>query len=425
MEQVVGGAASPLIGSEARRETQVDLRRLAVRRHPLHWRAIWPRALALWLATRLFDALLTLLFTTGSAQDRLGHWFFFDAQFYTAIAKGGYKPGESYLAPFFPLFPLLLRPFQGPSQLERLLADLAIGNLGTLAAFLLVGLLAMHESRDLRVAWGAMVALAVSPLAVFLGGVYSDGLFIAICAGTLLAARRASWGWAVVGVALAVVTRPFGMLLVPAALVEFAQQRHWLWRLRAREWAMPSIESIATVTFLLGLPMLTFCGYLLDLLVQYGDPLMFLHAEGASSPGVFRWGHALLWPWQTLGLAFHEVTILPIWSWAMAHLLVDLLPIVFCLVVALVTARRVPAAFTVLTVGVALICLVTPLIVMPDFPDPLASDGRYCYAAVPVLLTVAAAARDWPRWVGFALAGASFALQAALTIVLLRGGWLV
>ncbi len=272
--------------------------------------------------------------------------------------------------------------------------------------------------RTARAAWAPMLLLAASPLGVFLTGAYADGLFIALVAWALLAARRGAWGWAALAVTLAVVTRPFGVLLVPALVVDYGSQHGWGWRLRIRMFARPARATVGHVALLVLTPASAFGAFLAMLVRQYGDPLATVHA------GSRAFGHALRWPWQTLGLAWQQLVVLPHWSWQTAHLLLDLLPVMCCVAVVLITARSAPFAWTVLSSGVVLLCLVTPL-VWPHFPDPLASNGRYCYAAVPVLLQMGTWAQRWPRWLMALLLSLSLVLQAALTVFVLRGGWLV
>ncbi len=392
-------------------------------RRALPWRYVVPRAVLVWLVSRLMDVVLTVLFVPGGVTQRLDAWRFFDARFYLVLAQVGYSTGARWDAPFFPLYPLLMHPLvvlAGTRSTLALVIALAVANVGTLAAFVFVGLLAAHEARTACAAWLPMLLLAASPLAVFLAGAYSDGLFIALAASALLAARRGRWDWAALAAALASVARPFGVLLVLAVLVEYASQHAWWWRIRTRQWSRPTLAP----SLLIAAPLAALSLYMTVLQRKYGDPLILLHVEGVPTSQHYGWGHGLRWPWQTLALAGHEWLTLPHWSWPSAHLLLDLVPVLLCLVVALITARSAPGSFTVLTLGVVLLCLVTPL-VQPGFPDPLASDGRYCYAAVPVLLQLAGGLRRLPRWGIVPLVLGSLALQAALTVFVLRGGWLV
>jgi hypothetical protein len=393
-------------------------------RWPLPWRFVVRYALALWLATRLLDVALTVLFTSGSAAQRLDHWHFWDGGFYMLIAQHGYGPGVPRgvaLAGFFPLYPLLMHliaPTATHYAVE--IPALVVSNLALLGALVAVGLLAAREHRDGRAALLPMLLLAASPLGVFLSGMYSDGLFLALAAWALLAARRGTWTWAAVAAALATVTRPYGLALVPALVVEYADQHAWPWRLRTRAFTPPAPSTVRQVALLVAAPAATLGAFLLVLWRQYGDPLAYVHAQAHGS------GHAFRWPWQTLALAARQLAaVQPHWSYPTAHMLIDFLPLAGCLAVLLVCVRRWPLAYSVYVALVLLLMLCSPVIAAHG-PYAVIGDGRYCYALVPVLVQVGAwMQRSWPRWAVAAVLGLSLLLQCALTVYVLRGGWLV
>lgn len=381
---------------------------------------VFGQALALWLATRLLDVALTVLFTSGSAAQHLDHWRFWDAGRYMSIANYGYVPVEPARAGYFPLYPLLQHGAAlALPGMDSLLRALLIANLATLAALLAVGLLAAREARSAKAALAPMLLLAASPLAFFLVAPYSDSLFLALAAGALLAARRRAWTWAAVAAALATVARPFGLALVAALLVELASRQAWWWRLRTRAFAPPRRATVRRVALLALLPAATLGAFLVVLWRQYGDPLATLHVERAN------YGHAFRWPWQTLTLAVQQLAaVQPHWSYPTAHMLLDLLPLLLCLAVLCVCARRWPASYTVYTALGLLLCLASP-VVAAQGQYAVVSDGRYCYALVPVLLQLGTWAQRWPRWCVALLLGVSLVLQGVLTIFVLRGGWLV
>jgi hypothetical protein len=395
-------------------------------RWPLPWRFAVPRALALWLATRALDVALTILFTSGSAAQRLDHWHFWDGGFYMLIAQHGYglgAPRGAALAGYFPLYPLLMHliaPTATHYAVE--LPALVVSNLALLGALVAVGLLAAYEQRTVHAALLLMLLLAVSPLGVFLSGMYADGLFLALAAWALLAARRGAWTWAALAAALATGTRPYGLALLPALVVEYASQHAWPWRLRVRAFTLPLPGTVRQAAVLVGGPVLTLGAFLVVLWRQYGGPLAYVHAQAYGS------GHAFRWPWQTLALAVQQLAaVQPHWSYPTAHMLIDLVPLVGSLAVLLVCARRWPLAYTVYTALVVLLMLCAPVIAAsgPNGPYAVIGDGRYCYALVPVLVQAGAWLQRSPRWGVAALCGVSLLLQCALTVFVLRGGWLV
>jgi hypothetical protein len=148
---------------------------------------------------------------------------------------------------------------------------------------------------------------------------------------------------------------------------------------------------------------------------QYGDALAFAHVEG----GYF--GRALRWPWQTIALQAQEFIRSP---GLRAHMLLDMVPPLVCLVALLIMWRRWPLAWTLYVAFALLLMLITPVTDAVG-QYALISAGRYTYAAVPVLLACAAWISRLPRVAAAGLLAASFALQVSLTVFVLRGGWIV
>jgi hypothetical protein len=62
----------------------------------------------------------------------------------------------------------------------------------------------------------SIVLLAVFPAALFLGAVYSESLYLLLTIAAFLAATRGRWAYAGVVVGLAILTRPTGVMLLPA-----------------------------------------------------------------------------------------------------------------------------------------------------------------------------------------------------------------
>lgn len=385
-------------------QIDLDLPRFRVRiAIPATWRPVIRPALLVWSATRLLNVALSVLFTGGTPAQRLAHWYFWDAGWYVGIAQHGYATSAPPAAAFFPLYPLLVH-IAAPAARHAavFIPALIVSNFAFLAALVAVGLLAVREFGE-GFALAPMLLLATSPLAVFLTGMYSDGLFVALAAAALLCARRGVWTGAMVAVALAVITRPFGLALIPVLAIEGIQQRV--------DWRYLAVICLTPLA-----PLAAFC---LVLWRQYGDPLASIRAESAY------FGHSFLWPWQTLALAVQQlIAAQSHWSYSTAHMLIDLLPLLLSLAVLATCARKWPVSFTAYTALGLLLCLTSP-ITHATGNYAIVSDGRYCYALVPVLLELGAWIQHWPRWRVAVLLGLSLALQCALTVLVLRGAWLV
>jgi hypothetical protein len=150
----------------------------------------------------------------------LNVWTTYDSVYFLEIAQHGYRPLTSA---FFPLYPLLLRPF-GPGENALALAGIAISNLAFLIALWLLLQLNRTEFGQVT-ARRSVLVLAFFPTAVFTMAVYTDALFLALAIGSLYAARLTHWKTAgVIGV-LAALTRNAGVVLTAALCAEWYMQR--------------------------------------------------------------------------------------------------------------------------------------------------------------------------------------------------------
>src|SRR4051812_18125471 len=195
------------------------------------WRATWVSRALIWAAglgavavwgvsSRAHDfdpAGLTAHF--GVVFAPAARW---DSVWYLAIARDGY--GADGRPAFFPLYPLLVRG-GGWVLGSPLVAGVVIST-----ACLVVALAALHELTRAELGAGAarwtVIALAASPMSFFFSAVYSESLFLALSAGSLLSARRGRWWWAGALGGLAAATRSAGVvLLVPLVLFAWPRRR--------------------------------------------------------------------------------------------------------------------------------------------------------------------------------------------------------
>lgn len=153
-----------------------------------------------------YDAHTDLLFNAFS------QW---DAGWYLNIAENGYR-GEQAAA-FFPLYPLLV------NLGARVTGSALVA--GVLISLLAAGIAAVCLARIARSLLGEQIArdsvlyLALYPVAFVFTSVFSDGLFLALATGAVLAAMRdRPWLAGLLG-GLAVGTRLIGLALLPALVL--------------------------------------------------------------------------------------------------------------------------------------------------------------------------------------------------------------
>jgi hypothetical protein len=208
-------------------------------------------------------------------------WARWDSVWFLRIAEHGYGAVEQTAAAFYPLYPLLIgvlgRVFFG----HYVLAGVLISLTAALGSFLLLYQLALPRL-GVEGARRAVLYLAVFPFAVFLGGVYSESLFLLLVLASFVLAERGRFLEAGVAAGLAWLTRPLGIALLPAlALIA--------WRAPRRAQALLRLAAAPAL----------FALYPLYLWWKLDDPFLFLRAEDVWSRHV-SWAGPLGGLWDGL-----------------------------------------------------------------------------------------------------------------------------
>lgn len=266
--------------------------------------------LLLYAATRIGQLLLIDWMTPPDGpglRDQLLEW---DGGWFIRVATDGYAHGYSYddsghlvgngLA-FFPLYPLLIRAVAA-TGLSPQTAALAVSWLASAVAAVLLHLLATSlYSR--RVGYALVVLACAQPMSVVFSMAYSEGLFLALAAGMLLAAHRQSWLAAgALGLATAL-TRPTGaaaaLALAVAALTARAPRERALPRCapdgralarRALLRCAPDGRAlVAAGVALAGVP-----GYLLWVALRVGDWDAWFTIQAAGWGSSFDFGASVV-----------------------------------------------------------------------------------------------------------------------------------
>ncbi|MGC3991763.1 MAG: mannosyltransferase family protein [Chthoniobacteraceae bacterium] len=165
-------------------------------------------------------------------------WARWDSWWYYSIAQYGYghrqpgaESGETNLN-FFPVYPLLMHSVKllgNPPPVRYLEMGLLISNAALLGLLtLLVKLVRLDH--DEATARGAALALLVFPSTLYLSAVYVESLFLLLVVAAFFAARKGQWWLAGLLAALITATRPPGVIIGPALLVEYLAPRGWRWR---------------------------------------------------------------------------------------------------------------------------------------------------------------------------------------------------
>lgn len=221
----------------------------------------------------------------GPILSSLASW---DGFYYLGIASGGYQAapvaGSYTNLAFPPLYPFLIRLFSWPVPGSEAIVAVLISNVAFLVALaLLVRLGTPYLGR--RRASLAAGLLVIYPFASVFAMAYTESLFVMLMVAAFLAAERRHRTWAGIFLALTVLTRIQGVVLVLPLFVLLLRQDGW--RPRASQaWLL--LGPLAAIGFL---------GYLATVT---GSATAFLDAQKAWG----RTGIGGAEPGKTVGAAF-------------------------------------------------------------------------------------------------------------------------
>lgn len=213
----------------------------------------------------------------------LNAWTTFDSQHFLSIAASGYAPKTT---PFFPLYPLLMRPF-GPDETRMALAGMLISNLCFATALVLFWKLT-REIYGAVVAKRAVWLLAFFPAGAYGMAVYTESLFLVLALGAFWCARHQNWGWAALWAALAALTRNSGPILCLALFAELLRTR------KSGQW--PGLGALIVPVA----PALAFVAMQLFFRARFGSQVSSL-----SSQAIY--GRAPSFPWTPIWRDLMEV----------------------------------------------------------------------------------------------------------------------
>lgn len=155
-------------------------------------------------------------------------WANFDGEHYLSISIIGYKGLEQA---FFPIYPLLISFFAKPFSeglLSSLINSTIVGLIISNGSFL-IALLYLYDliKKDFskKIAFLTISLIVLFPTSFYYGALYNESFFLLLTVIAFLQARRGRWFWASIFGLMATATRIFGILLLPAFLIEAFQQK--------------------------------------------------------------------------------------------------------------------------------------------------------------------------------------------------------
>ena len=382
-------------------------------------------AAGVWLATRVaygvFTYFAVVLNAPGMAHARslLQAWDQYDTNWYLLISRQGYFSPDA--SAFFPLYPTLVGgvsallghahgPIWPAFDALRLLVALGVANAFTLAGFIGLALLAVHEYGEERTASLTVLVAAAFPFAFFLAAAYTEGPFLAAAVFTLYFARRGEWKWAAVAAFVAGLTRPTALALVLPLAWEYGRQ-HELWN-RGGHTQFKLRTALEALT-VVGAAPVAIALYSAFLWQRFGTPWIWVNIQTAE------WHRQAMPVWLTSAELGRRLVTFPPFSPAEAQLLLNLLPLLLCLLIVLVALRQMPFAFVLYTLGLCYLAVSSPIL---SKDEVIESTGRFLTVAIPVFLILARWMQRWPV-VGHTWASAGLFVQAVLMMGFFAGRW--
>ncbi len=322
-----------------------------------------------------------------------------DSGWYASIIQHGYtqSTGQNSIA-FFPLFPMLVRIAVGPFSLHWMyVAGVIVTNVALFLALIAIWLYA--ESFGGRpLARRVLFLLAIFPASFFFSAAYSESVFLLVVAWSLLMLR---WGrFAEAGAAgfFAALARPPGLYVGIPFVIEAWQQRRSIWPDLPRK-----------LVWILLLPA-GLGSFMLYLWWKFGDPFLFLTAQGA-------WNHGRESPLSSLDLAIRQIFMSDGTRIAQFMNVVNTGAGILAIVLGVALLRRNIAGGLFVLAGV-----LAPL-TFPITGAPSISLARYVVVLFPMFIPLARRAKGRPALIGLAII--FIPLQVIMAGLFIRWYWVI
>ena len=289
-------------------------------------------------------------------------YYRWDSFWYTSIARHGYSfstEKNSSIA-YFPLYPLSIRVIHAVTDVKDPTISLAENILFAFFSVILLFRLARFDY-DIRVSRNIVLSWLFFPPAYFFLSGYPEALFVFLVIASFWFARKGEWGLAGIAAALLAVTKPYGILILPALFVEYAEQSGWDFKV-----FMKRIDWL----YLLA-PLGTFGAFVAFNAVAFGHPLAFLDAQAT-------WGRSLGNPFAALfAEARHYAFGGNALSGSNFPYVTYVLECCFAVLAAVLSWKRVRMSYLVFSILLLLVALLT---------GTLTSFGRYMLDGVFLLM---------------------------------------
>ncbi|HET8912523.1 MAG TPA: glycosyltransferase family 39 protein [Ktedonobacteraceae bacterium] len=296
-----------------------------------------------------------------------------DTSHYIEIAQSGYD--HSWLAAFFPFYPLLMHIVSYVTGNDYLIAALLISNIAGLI-MLVVFYQLVKELFDHERALRTVLYFSIFPSAFFFMAGYTETTFLCFVLLCFYEMHNRRWWLAGLFGLFAALTRNTGIFLVIPFCFEYLRQHQF--RLKTLRWDVLSVALIPA-----GLVI-----FMLYTYITLGDPLAFQHAQA-------YWHHIYVFPLSGLVIVLQTmINSHALLSFVVARNAIEIGTttfIVVLLVLGLVGPWRFPRAYLAYFIFAAIVWsipLFAPIRPITG-PLPYQSLSRYMLAVFPAFIVLA------------------------------------
>jgi Gpi18-like mannosyltransferase len=192
-----------------------------------------------------------------------------DGYYYYKIATEGYGVEKSGLPAFYPLYPYVMKLVSLFLGVRIEIVSFVMNTIFSYFACLFLYLLAKDYLKKKDDSLFALLLFIFAPMNVFLLVFYTEALFCMLTFGAFYFARKRSWLYSCLFLALATATRFPGLIVAFAVFIEY---------LDSMGWSIKKVGKIDKNIFAFLLAPLGFVAYSFLLNYQFGDPLMMFNA---------------------------------------------------------------------------------------------------------------------------------------------------
>ena len=333
----------------------------------------------------------------------------FDGVHYLRIAQNGYN--AEFSQAFFPLYPVLINIFNVlPKNLTldtRIFVDPTYFYIAFLISniFLIASLWIFYKLTRIdfnhKIATGSMILLLSFPTAFYFGAIYTESLFLFLILCSFYFARTDKFILAGIIGALASATRIFGLLLVPALILEVYL------KVKSREIKLKSKEFIKAVIGILIAPAGTII-YMWYLKINFSNPLYFLTSQ--PSFGAERSSTDIILLPQVFYRYIKIFATVPLQSHAFFSAALEFIFSVVILIAVILLFKKIRLSYFIFIIG----CLI-----IPTLTGTLSSMPRYVLMSFLAFPLIVSALGNSFKYLLFSF----IILQIVLLSLFIRGYW--